>query len=187
METKTVHLQFKFFTEFTSFLWSCVFLGSCKCFGTLFGQFLLVHSFHCIHRLALFFYCCWCWCCSSSSSVVFILLFIFLRLSRIDSNKTVQSWSINTCKIPQKYKSTNKLKRSDADTGVHTNLVMKSETLKHQTSKHNQTESERSAVNYQSKRSLIEAVLFPKYKKIKRSKIKLKVLFIRVYFLLLIE
>ena len=147
------------------------------CFGTLFGQFLLVHSFHCIHRLALFFYCCWC--CSSSSSVVFILLFIFLRLSRID--KTVQSWSINTCKIPQKYKSTNKLKRSDADTGVHTNLVMKSETLKHQTSKHNQTESERSAVNYQSKRSLIEAVLFPKYKKI-----KLKVLFIRVYFLLLI-
>ena len=113
METKTVHLQFTFFTEFTSFLWSCVFLGSCKCFGTLFGQFLLVHSFHCIHRLALFFYCCWCWCCSSSSSVVFILLFIFLRLSRIDSNKTVQSWSINTCKIPQKYKSTNKLKRSE--------------------------------------------------------------------------
>ena len=184
METKTVHLQFKFFTEFTSFLWSCVFLGSCKCFGTLFGQFLLVHSFHCIHRLALFLLlvvrCC-------SSSVVFILLFIFLWLSRIDSNKNVQSWSINTCKIPQKYKSTNKLKRSDADTGVHTNLVMKSETLKHQTSKHNQTESERSAVNYQSKRSLIEAVLFPKYKKIKRSKIKLKVLFIRVYFLLLIE
>ena len=150
METKTVHLQFTFFTEFTSFLWSCVFLGSCKCFGTLFGQFLLVHSFHCIHRLALFFYCCWCWCCSSS--VVFILLFIFLRLSRIDSNKTVQSWSINTCKIPQKYKSTNKLKRSDADTGVHTNLVMKSETSK-LTSKRNQKKSEKSSVDYWSKRS----------------------------------
>ena len=37
------------------------------------------------------------------------------------------------------------------------------------------------------KLSLSEAVLFPKYKKIERLKIELKVLFIRVYFLLLIE
>ena len=143
---------FTIFTEVTSFLWNCVFVGSCKCFGTLFGQFLLARSFHCIHRLD--FFCC----CCSSSSVVFIPLFIFLRLSRIDSNKTVQSWSINTCKIPLKYKNTNKLERSDADTvciwkkGVHTKLVMKSETSK-LTSKRNQTKSEKSSVNYWSKRS----------------------------------
>jgi hypothetical protein len=102
LEHGNIDSAFTFFTEIRSFSVKLCLCGILQVFLEPFWTFfcLFVHSIASFFLvLLLLFFCC-------LHSIVHLVW-----LSRIGSYKTVQIWSIKTCKILLRYKSTNKLEK----------------------------------------------------------------------------